>query len=343
MTQAVANNASTSTYLLTGGAGFIGSTLAERLLAAGHRVIVLDDLSTGSYANIEAMDRAHAAAGRFRFVQDTVLNQTRVDDLVGEVDAVFHLASAVGVKLIMDHPVRTIETIVGGTESVLRAAARHRRRTMIFSSSEVYGKSLDVPFREDGDRLEGATTRHRWAYACAKALDEFLALAHWKETRLPVIVVRLFNTVGPRQTGQYGMVLPFFVQRALAGEPLVVHGDGLQTRCFCHVADVVRAVATLMTHDDACGQVFNIGGTEEISILDLARRVVAITGSASSIEVVPYDRIYGADGFEDMRRRVPCIDKIGAAIGWKPSRSLDDIIRDVAADSAQRRRASGPC
>lgn len=331
------------TYLLTGGAGFIGSTLAERLVAAGHRVLVLDDLSTGSYANIEALERAHARDGRFRFVHDTVLNERLVEDLVREVDAVYHLASAVGVKLIMERPVRTIETIVGGTESVLRAAARHRRKIMIFSSSEVYGKSLDVPFREDGDRLEGATTRHRWAYACAKALDEFLALAHWKESRLPVIVVRLFNTVGPRQTGQYGMVLPFFVARALAGEPLVVHGDGLQTRCFCHVADVVAALEALMGHDAACGQVFNIGSTDEISILDLARRVVALTGSASRIDVVPYEQVYGADGFEDMRRRVPCLDKIRAAVGWAPARSLDDIIRDVAADVAARRPPVAPC
>jgi UDP-glucose 4-epimerase len=202
---------------------------------------------------------------------------------------------------------------------------------MIFSTSEVYGKSMDVPFREDGDRLEGATSRHRWAYACAKSLDEFLALAHWKQTRLPVIVVRLFNTAGPRQTGQYGMVIPSFVRRALTGAPLSVYGTGEQSRCFCHVSDVVEAVEALMAAEDSTGEVFNIGSTQEISILELARKIVTLTKSTSPIELVPYESVYGADGFEDMQRRLPCIDKIGRAIGWKPRRSLDEIIADVAA------------
>lgn len=317
------------TCLLTGGAGFIGSHLAEALIKTGHRVIVLDDLSTGQYANIEELDRRYSAEGQFKFIFDTVLHERVVEDLVRESDRIFHLASAVGVNLIMDQPVRTIETIIGGTHSVLRCAARYRRRTMIFSSSEVYGKSTDVPFHEDGDRLEGPTTRHRWAYACAKSLDEFLALAHWKQTRLPVIVVRLFNTAGPRQTGQYGMVIPSFVRRALAGDPLLVYGTGEQTRCFCHVADVVAALEGLMDHESAAGQVYNIGSSEEISVHDLARRVVQLTGSSSEIRIVPYESAYGKDGFEDMQRRLPSIERIREAIGWKPKRTLDDIVRDV--------------
>lgn len=319
------------TSLLTGGAGFIGSHLARHLIAKGHRVIVLDDLSTGRFSNIEDLDRAHAGEGRFKFIFDSVLHERVVEDLVREADEIYHLASAVGVNLIMNEPVRTIETIVGGTHAVLRCAARYRRRTMVFSTSEVYGKSSDVPFREDGDRLEGATSRHRWAYSCAKALDEFLALAHWKQTRLPVVVVRLFNTAGPRQTGQYGMVVPSFVRSALRGEPLTVYGSGEQSRCFCHVADVVEALEGLMGCDAATGQVFNIGSTEEIGILELARRVVTLTGSRSDIQCIPYEKVYGADGFEDMQRRLPAIDKIGRTTGWRPKRSLDEIIRDVAA------------
>lgn len=319
------------TFLLTGGAGFIGSHLAERLLAAGRRVVVLDDLSTGSYSNIEALDRAHGEDGRFKFICDSVRHERVVEELVRDSDAVFHLASAVGVNLIMDQPVRTIETIFGGTDTILRCSARYRRKTMIFSTSEVYGKSTDVPFREDGDRLEGPTTRHRWAYACAKALDEFLALAHWKQSRLPVIVVRLFNTVGPRQTGQYGMVLPNFVRAARAGEPLRVFGDGTQTRCFCHVADVVEAVTALMETPAACGEVFNIGSTQEISIRGLAEEVVRVLASRSEIRIVPYAEAYGDAGFEDMTRRLPSIDKIGKLVGWTPKRNLETIIRDVAA------------
>lgn len=319
-----------TTYLLTGGAGFIGGHLAQRLLEDGHRVIVLDDLSTGKYANIEDLERRFAAEGRFKFIFDTVLHERVVEDLVRESDMIFHLASAVGVNLIMQQPVRTIETIIGGTETVLRCAARYRRKTMIFSSSEVYGKSTDVPFDEDGDRLEGPTTRHRWAYATAKAMDEFLALAHFKQTRLPVLVVRLFNTAGPRQTGQYGMVVPNFVASALANEPLHVYGTGEQTRCFCHVHDVVDALVGLISHDEAVGQVFNIGSTEEITIHELARRVVKITGSHSEIRLIPYEGVYGSDGFEDMLRRLPKIDKIRRVTGWQPRRPLEEIIRDVA-------------
>ena len=320
-----------SHYLLTGGAGFIGSHLAEHLAAQGHRLTVIDDLSTGSFANIEALDRSAGREGRFRFICESVLHERVLEELVREADGVFHLASAVGVKLIMEQPVKTIETIIGGTDTVLRCAARYRRKTMIFSSSEVYGKSVDVPFREDGDRLQGPTTRHRWAYACAKSLDEFMALAHWRQSRLPVVVARLFNTVGPRQTGQYGMVLPNFVRNAKAGEPLLVHGDGAQSRCFCHVLDVVEALDRLFHNEAACGGVYNVGSTEEVTILELARRVVARTGSSSEIHLAPYESIYGDEGFEDMMRRVPSLERIEALTGWRPTRALDQIIDDIAA------------
>lgn len=319
-----------TTYLLTGGAGFIGSHLAERLLDDGNRVIVLDDLSTGKFANIEALDRRYSRDGTFRFIFDSVLHERVVEDLVRESDVIYHLASAVGVNLIMQEPVRTIETIIGGTHVVLRCAARYRRKTMIFSTSEVYGKSSDVPFREDGDRLEGPTTRHRWAYATAKALDEFLALAHWKQTRLPVIVVRLFNTAGPRQTGQYGMVIPNFVGSALQNEPLHVFGTGRQSRCFCHVRDIVEALVRLIHEEAAIGQVFNIGSTREITVNDLARKVIELTNSRSEIRMVPYEGVFGKEGFEDMQRRQPDTSKIKSTCGWEPQLTLDDIIRDVA-------------
>lgn len=257
-------------YLVTGGAGFIGSHLSELLLRTGHKVTILDDLSTGRYENVAALE-SHAA---FRFVKDTVLHTELVERLVRECDQVFHLASAVGVKLIMEHPVQTIESIFQGTDAVLNVAARYRKRFLLTSTSEVYGKSCDIPFREDGDRLEGPTHKHRWAYAAAKALDEFLALAHWKESRLPVIVVRLFNTVGPRQSGQYGMVLPNFVQAATTGGEIIVHGDGAQQRCFCHVKDVIEALAGLMNSPQAPGGVFNVGSTREISIRELAELVI---------------------------------------------------------------------
>jgi UDP-glucose 4-epimerase len=321
-------------YLVTGGAGFIGSHLCERLLTAGARVTVLDDLSTGSYENIAALE-GHP---QFRLLIDSVLNESLLDSLVADCDAIYHLASAVGVRLIMEQPVKTIETIFLGTDTVLRQARRYRRKVLLTSTSEVYGKSTDVPFREDGDRLEGPTSKHRWAYATAKALDEFLALAHWKETRLPVICVRLFNTAGPRQTGQYGMVMPRFVQAALLGEPLVVYGEGSQTRCFCHVADVVRALTGLMQCPAAIGQVFNVGSTEEISILDLAQLIVRLVQSPSKITFRAMEDVYGKDNFEDMQRRVPDISKIEQAIGWKPERSLESAIRDIRQSLESRSR-----
>lgn len=312
-------------YLVTGGAGFIGGHLCERLLADGHEVAILDDLSTGNYRNVAALE------GRpgFQLVIGSVTDERLLEELVRPCDGILHLASAVGVKLIMERPVKVIETIFQGADNVLRLASRYRKKVLLTSTSEVYGKSADIPFDEDGDRLEGPTTKHRWAYACAKALDEFLALAHWKETRLPVVCVRLFNTVGPRQTGQYGMVVPRFVAAALAGETIIVHGDGLQSRCFCHVHDVVTALVGLMSCRAADGQVVNIGSDEEISIADLARKVISLLGSKSEIKFVPYDQVYG-EGFEDMQRRVPSIRRIAGLIGWKPTRNLNQIILDVA-------------
>jgi UDP-glucose 4-epimerase len=311
-------------YLITGGCGFIGSHLAEHLVAAGHEVVVLDNLSTGSYENVAQLD----GRADFQLLIGSVLDADLVAEAMRPCDAVFHLASAVGVRLIMERPVETIETIFKGTDVVLGIAARYRKRVLLTSTSEVYGKSANVPFQEDGDRLEGPTHKHRWAYACAKALDEFLALAHWKEARLPVIVTRLFNTVGPRQTGQYGMVIPNFVKAALSGEPISVHGDGQQSRCFAHVLDVVEAICALMSCQGALGQVINVGSQEEVSMLTLAQRVRELTGSESPIRMVPYEEVYGA-GFEDMLRRTPSIQKIGNLIGWNPRRTLDVILTDV--------------
>lgn len=314
--------------LITGGCGFIGSHLAEALVAVGDEVTVLDDLSTGRIENIASMD----GNSRLRTLIGSVTDEALVHEAVQECDQVYHLASAVGVRLIMDKPVETIDTIVTGTQTVLKLANRYRKPVLLTSTSEVYGKSTAVPFDEDGDRLSGPTTKHRWAYACAKALDEFLAMAYWKSTRLPVVIVRLFNTVGPRQTGQYGMVVPNFVRQALAGEPLQVYGDGAQSRCFCHVADVVRGLTGLMNCVPARGQVINLGATEEITILELARRVIAQTGSRSEIRQVAYDEVYG-EGFEDMQRRVPSIAKAKRLIHWQPQRSLKDIIADVAGEN----------
>jgi UDP-glucose 4-epimerase len=312
--------------LITGGCGFIGSHLAEALVSAGDEVTVLDDLSTGRIENIASLE----GNPRFRILIGSVTDEELVHEAVKACDQVYHLASAVGVRLIMDKPVETIDTIVTGTQIVLKHANRYRKPVLLTSTSEVYGKSTAVPFDEDGDRLSGPTTKHRWAYACAKALDEFLAMAYWKSTRLPVVVVRLFNTVGPRQTGQYGMVVPNFVRQALAGEPLQVYGDGSQSRCFCHVADVVRGLTGVMNCGEARGQVINLGATEEVTILELARRVIAQTGSPAEIRQVAYDEIFG-DGFEDMQRRVPSIAKAKRLIGWQPQHSLQDIIADVAA------------
>jgi UDP-glucose 4-epimerase len=312
-------------FLITGGAGFIGSHLAEELLARGHAVHVLDDLSTGSIDNVRHLK----GDPRFSYTIETCASPSIVAELVDEADVVYHLAAAVGVELIVESPVRTIETNVHCTEVVLAQAAKKKKPVFVASTSEVYGKSAAFPFREDGDLVMGASTTGRWSYACSKAIDEFLALAYWKERKLPTVVGRMFNTVGPRQTGRYGMVVPKFVQQALAERPITVYGDGTQSRCFCHVQDVVTALVDLMLlGEPAYGEVFNIGSQEEITVSDLARRVRAMTGSASEIQLVPYDEAY-EQGFEDMPRRLPDIAKIGAAIGWSPTRDLDSILDDV--------------
>jgi UDP-glucose 4-epimerase len=317
--------------LITGGAGFIGSHLSEALLDEKHQVYVLDDLSTGSIDNI-----AHLK-GRpgFHYTIDTVFNDSLVAEMVDRADVIFHLAAAVGVKLIVQEPVHTIETNVHGTEVILRHAAKKKKLVFVASTSEVYGKSAQLPFREDADLVMGATTRHRWAYACSKALDEFLALAYYKQKRLPVIVMRFFNTVGPRQTGQYGMVVPTFVRQALSGNPITVFGDGTQSRSFTYVGDVVWALLKLMAEPRAVGQVFNVGNTEEVSIEGLATRIKALTGSSSPIVKIPYDQAYEA-GFEDMPRRVPHLEKIRNLIGYEPKVGLHEIIERVIADHRSR-------
>lgn len=310
--------------LITGGAGFIGSHLSDALLQAGHHVHVLDDLSTGAIENLSLI-RDHP---KFELTIGSAIDATLVEQLVDEADVVYHLAAAVGVDLIVESPVRTIETNVHCTEVVLVAAAKKSTPVLIASTSEVYGKSTQLPFHEDGDLVMGATTKGRWAYACSKAIDEYLAIAYWQERKLPTIVVRLFNTVGPRQTGQYGMVVPRFVRSALAGRDLQVFGDGDQSRCFGHVADAVRALMGLVESESHYGEVFNVGSTEEITIRGLAERVIAATGSTSQVVTVPYDVAY-ARGFEDMRRRIPDTTKIHEALGWRAERTLDDILRDV--------------
>jgi UDP-glucose 4-epimerase len=311
--------------LITGGAGFVGSHLADKLVGQGHEITVIDDLSTGRYSNVEHLE----GTSGFRLIIDTVLNQSLMEELIRETDHVYHMASAVGVRLIMEQPVKTIETIFHGTDVILKFCSRYRKRVLIPSTSEVYGKGASVPFREDDDLLTGATDKHRWAYACAKTLDEFLALAHWKETRLPVVVVRLFNTVGPRQTGQYGMVVPRFVHSAIKGEPIFVHGDGTQSRCFGHVSDIVEALSKLLDSPECFGQVINLGNDQETSIKDLADRAIELTESTSEIRFIPYEEAYG-EGFEDMKRRVPSLEKAKRLIGYQPTRTLDDIINDVA-------------
>ena len=312
--------------LITGGAGFIGSHLAEAYVKRGDSVHVLDDLSTGSMENIRGL----RANPRFGHTIESVHNRAVVAELVDQCDVVFHLAAAVGVKLIVESPVRTIETNVHGTEVVLSQACKKRKRVLVASTSEVYGLSNDIPFREDGNLVMGATTKGRWSYACSKAIDEFLALAYWREKKLPAVVVRLFNTVGPRQTGRYGMVIPTFVKQALEGLPITVYGDGTQTRCFTHVADVVGGLISLMDHAESPGEVFNIGSCEEISIGGLADLVRTRTGSASEIVRIPYGEAYEA-GFEDMPRRVPDISKIARFVGYRPTRSLAQILDDVIA------------
>jgi UDP-glucose 4-epimerase len=311
--------------LITGGAGFIGSHLADHLLALGDEIWAVDDLSTGSIENIEHLK----SNPRYHYQVENIMNAAAIAELVDRCDIIFHFAAAVGVRLIVESPVRTIETNIRGTEIILQLAAKKRKLVFIASTSEVYGKASKVPFCEDDDLVIGATVRGRWSYACSKAIDEFLALAYWKEKRQPVIVVRFFNTVGPRQTGRYGMVLPNFVRQALANEPITVFGDGNQSRCFGYVGDVVEALGKLMRTEAAVGQVFNIGSSEEVSINQLAERVRKITGSKSEIVHVPYEKAY-EEGFEDMPRRVPSLEKIGKLIGYRPKTSLDEIIQRVA-------------
>ena len=311
-------------FLVTGGAGFIGSHLCSRLVSTGRSVLVLDDLSTGRMENI-----AHLAQSPlFHFTRGSVMDRDAVSDLAGRCGSVVHLAAAVGVENIIRHPVETIETNIGGTESVLSAAAAHGLKVFVASTSEVYGKSWETPFREDGDIVLGATSRSRWSYACSKALDEFLALAHHKARGLPVVVGRLFNTVGPRQSGRYGMVLPRFINQALTGKPITVFGNGTQTRCFSSVHEVIECILALMKTPEAVGKVINIGSVQEITILELARRVLEITGSSSAIELMSYDEAYPGD-FEDMQRRVPDVTLLRSLVGFSPSASIEDIIRSI--------------
>lgn len=312
------------TYLITGGAGFIGSHLAEALLVEGHRVCAVDDLSTGRMENMAGF----MGAPGFQFVRAGITDEIVLDRLASEADIIVHLAAAVGVKRIVEHPVHTIETNVMGTEHVLKAALRYNRRVLVASTSEVYGKGAKVPFRENDDVLLGCTAKSRWSYAASKMVDEFLSLAYAREFGLDVVVFRLFNTVGPRQTGQYGMVVPRFVRQALLGRPITVYGDGLQSRCFCSVLDVVQALIGLSRRPEASATVFNIGGTEEVSMRELAERVRTLSGSSSEIVMVPYDQAY-APGFEDMQRRIPDTGRIKALLGWEPRQSLADILRSV--------------
>lgn len=312
-------------YLITGGAGFIGSHLADFLVDRGHYVSIIDNLSTGRWANVEAIESKKGV----EIYIDTILNEGLLDSLIRECDAVFHLASAVGVKLVMERPVSTVETIVKGTDVVLAMCSRYRKPVLITSSSEVYGKSEKVPFSEEDDCVVGATEKRRWAYACAKALDEFLALAHYYETDLPVRIVRLFNTVGPRQTGRYGMVLPTLIRQALRNEELTIHGDGSQTRCFCDVSDIVSAIYEVMETPECIGQVINLGSTDEISIRDLAFTVIEVLGSKSELQFVPYREVYG-NGFDDMQRRVPDLSRAKSLIDFKPRVKLKNTILRTA-------------
>jgi nucleoside-diphosphate-sugar epimerase len=322
--------------LITGGAGFIGSHLAERHLALGDEVFIIDDLSTGSIANIQHL-KIHP---QFSYHIDSVNNTRLMAELVDLSDIVYHLAAAVGVRLILDSPVRTIETNIRCTESVLALAETKRKRVLIASSSEVYGKTDQVPFREDDDLVLGATSKARWSYACSKAIDEFLAIAYWKEHRVPTVIARLFNTVGPRQTGRYGMVIPNFVAQALTGADIRVFGDGTQSRCFTHVSDALDALIGIAAHPQANGEVYNVGSTHEITIMELAERIKEMTNSKSRIVTVPYDTAY-EDGFEDMKRRLPDVGKLNRLIGYKPKVSLDDALRSIIEDQLARLRSSG--
>ena len=311
-------------YLITGGAGFIGSHLAERILGQGDSVIVFDDFSTGTRENILSLEGNE----RFRLVYGNMSDRLLVAECVREADRVYHLASAVGVKMIVEKPVETIETMVEGASNVLNACARCQTPVLLTSSSEVYGKSEALPFSESADSIISSPEHHRWAYAAAKSLNEFLALAYWRQSNLPVVLVRLFNTVGPKQTGRYGMVVPRLIRQALDGENLSVYGDGTQTRCFCHVQDAVTALVALLDKPECAGEVFNVGSAEQVSINELAKRIIQLTGSTSKIRHVPYEEVYG-QGFEDMRHRVPSLDKIYRCIGFRPTRNLTAIIRDI--------------
>ncbi|HMH07642.1 MAG TPA: GDP-mannose 4,6-dehydratase [Terriglobales bacterium] len=322
--------------LITGGAGFVGSHLAEKLLALGHDVTILDDLSTGSAENICHL-KSHVA---FEYHLDTIFNRQLLAELVDLADVVFHLAAAVGVRRIVEYPVRTIKTNVGGSELVLELAAKKQKRVLITSTSEVYGKSTKLPFSERDDLVFGSTYNSRWSYACSKAIDEFLALAYYREKKLPVTIVRLFNTAGPRQTGQYGMVLPTFVRQALSGEALTVFGTGDQSRCFGHVHDVVEGMVACVTSTKTVGEIFNLGNTEQISITALATKIIAATGSKSLIRYVPYSQAYG-EGFEDMEHRIPDLSKAHNCFGYTPKRSLDEIIAAVIQHMQQQKAPSG--
>jgi UDP-glucose 4-epimerase len=320
----VHNESSKATFLITGGAGFIGSHLADRLFEMGHRVLVIDNLSTGKLENIEQL-RGHE---RFHFARSSITDAIVLDRLASEADIIVHLAAAVGVKLIVEQPVHTIETNIVGTEAVLQVALRYGCRVLLASTSEVYGKGSKIPFNEEDDLLLGPTSKSRWAYAASKMVDEFLGLAYRRQYGLDVIPFRLFNTVGPRQTGSYGMVVPTFVRQALRGEPITVYGDGSQTRCFCDVADAVEAILRLAGQPAIPGEVYNIGSTEEMSILELAQQVIELTGSKSQVKLVPYEDAY-APGFEDMMRRVPDIARITRFIDWQPTRSLTETLKAV--------------
>lgn len=310
--------------LITGGAGFIGSHLSERHLDRGDEVYIIDDLSTGSIKNIEHIKQRP----EFHYYLDTVTNQSLVAELVDLCDVVYHLAAAVGVRLIVESPVRTIETNIRGTEVVLHHAAKKRKRVLITSTSEVYGKRDRIPFSENDDLVMGPTNKGRWSYACSKAIDEFMAVAYWKEKKVPTVIARLFNTVGPRQSGRYGMVIPNFVRQALEGRKITVFGDGSQSRCFAHVSDIVGALMNLIEHPSAVGEVYNIGSTEEVTILQVAERIKSLTQSKSEITFLPYDEAY-EEGFEDMLRRVPSIEKINRLVGYRPTFGLDEILKSV--------------
>ncbi|MBE2267448.1 MAG: GDP-mannose 4,6-dehydratase [Anaerolinea sp.] len=322
--------------LITGGAGFIGSHLAERLLAHGYHVTIIDNLSTGRIANLAAIEQ-HP---KLRIAIEDIRNTNVMDRLVSECDVIFHLAAAVGVQRIISEPIETIETNIGGTEVVLKTARRYRKKVLIASTSEVYGKGIRFPFQEDDDSVLGSTARSRWSYAASKMVDEFLALAYLKETGLPVVIFRLFNTVGPRQSGQYGMVVPRFVRWAIEGEPIMVYGDGQQQRCFGNVIDVVKAIHLLSEAPGAVGQVFNIGSSEEVTIQQLAERVRERAGSRSEIKLIPYDEAYEA-GFEDFRRRVPALGKIKAVVQWEPTTPLNDTIDQIIAYQREEKQHGG--